>query len=502
MVLAGASLTASAQTGSYVPKHEFGVNLFGGISSLQYDIDGFDHKLGMGGGFGFSYIYHFNDQWGLLTGLQGAYYQGKAETDNFWTTEAFVSPTRSVTLKGFGYDMEEKQNAMHLQIPIMVQNMIPMGKHHFYWAAGVKVGIRLTDKYKQKGTITYGEGEVGTWYGPIINAKTRAAAIPNTVDPTLWDQAEYINPRTHYAYVGNLAYEMNGTTGFDPYDPDEFKADEKLDMKAFNMTASAEVGFRWALNEKMGLYTGLYLDYGFLNCRPDLYVADMRDKESVWAQGFLSQADLEYVGMDGQRPQAPMSILTGATGDYVRATEFAGNTETTLYDPEIINKRDALADRLSTLGFGLNLRLTFGAAPAAPKPVVIKQPVVTPPDPEEIPVDINAKMRELSNTLFAFDKFDLNDKAKGYLDEIADWLKENPNLNVEIAGHTDSKGTDEYNQKLSENRAKSVYEYFISKGVKANRLSYKGYGESMPIATNDTDEGRQLNRRVELKIVK
>ncbi|MCX6269769.1 MAG: OmpA family protein, partial [Bacteroidetes bacterium] len=80
-------------------------------------------------------------------------------------------------------------------------------------------------------------------------------------------------------------------------------------------------------------------------------------------------------------------------------------------------------------------------------------------------------------------------------------LKEMPRLKVEISSHTDSKGSDQYNQVLSENRAKSVVDYLINAGIDKSRLIYKGYGESQPIATNETDEGRQLNRRTEFKIL-
>jgi hypothetical protein len=76
-----------------------------------------------------------------------------------------------------------------------------------------------------------------------------------------------------------------------------------------------------------------------------------------------------------------------------------------------------------------------------------------------------------------------------------------PNLKIEISSHTDSKGANDYNFKLSDNRAKSVVDYLISKGISADRLVSKGYGEEKPIATNDTDEGRQLNRRTEFKIL-
>ena len=79
-------------------------------------------------------------------------------------------------------------------------------------------------------------------------------------------------------------------------------------------------------------------------------------------------------------------------------------------------------------------------------------------------------------------------------------MDDNESLEIEIHGHTDNQGEEDYNQTLSENRAKAVYNYLIGKGIAKERLSYKGFGESKPIATNDTKEGRQLNRRTEYVI--
>src|SRR6476619_4141355 len=81
-------------------------------------------------------------------------------------------------------------------------------------------------------------------------------------------------------------------------------------------------------------------------------------------------------------------------------------------------------------------------------------------------------------------------------------LNDNPAIEIEMSAHTDSRGSDEYNFKLSDNRARSVMEYILSKGIAPNRITSKGYGETMPVVPNDTDEQRQLNRRVEFKIVK
>ncbi|MCX7980247.1 MAG: OmpA family protein [Bacteroidia bacterium] len=107
----------------------------------------------------------------------------------------------------------------------------------------------------------------------------------------------------------------------------------------------------------------------------------------------------------------------------------------------------------------------------------------------------------LRNIFFDFDKATLRPESKAELERVYQLLVENPRLKIRIAGHTDSMGSDEYNQKLSENRARAVYEYLIQRGISADRLSYIGYGESKPVDTNETDEGRQNNRRVELEIL-
>ncbi len=107
----------------------------------------------------------------------------------------------------------------------------------------------------------------------------------------------------------------------------------------------------------------------------------------------------------------------------------------------------------------------------------------------------------LRNVFFATNSYDLRPESETELNKLFDLLVKNPTLKVEISGHTDNVGSDTKNMTLSENRAKSVYNYLINKGINASRLSYAGYGESKPVATNDTEEGRQQNRRTEVKIV-
>jgi outer membrane protein OmpA-like peptidoglycan-associated protein len=81
------------------------------------------------------------------------------------------------------------------------------------------------------------------------------------------------------------------------------------------------------------------------------------------------------------------------------------------------------------------------------------------------------------------------------LDQLIEFLTENASINIEIQGHTDNIGNDAENLKLSENRAQSVYNYLIANNISGKRLTYKGFGKTMPVATNDTEDGRAKNRR-------
>lgn len=103
--------------------------------------------------------------------------------------------------------------------------------------------------------------------------------------------------------------------------------------------------------------------------------------------------------------------------------------------------------------------------------------------------------------LFDFDSAVVKPKSYPIIDEIVDQMMSLPRLKLEIQGHTDNVGTEEYNQALSEARAKAVYDELIKRGVKPNRLRWRGFGMSMPIAPNDTEEGRAKNRRTQFVII-
>jgi len=106
----------------------------------------------------------------------------------------------------------------------------------------------------------------------------------------------------------------------------------------------------------------------------------------------------------------------------------------------------------------------------------------------------------LNNIFFEVNKFELRDVSKTELNQLVDLLNKNKTLKIELSGHTDNSGIEAENKVLSENRAKSVYNFLVSNGISENRLSYKGYGSSKPIVENKTEEGKARNRRTEFVV--
>jgi outer membrane protein OmpA-like peptidoglycan-associated protein len=117
------------------------------------------------------------------------------------------------------------------------------------------------------------------------------------------------------------------------------------------------------------------------------------------------------------------------------------------------------------------------------------------------PIEVGLTVR-LKNIYFDFNKTTLKSESFAELNKVVDFLQSNPTLEIEIGGHTDSKGTDEYNNTLSQGRSQSVVDYLVQQGIAESRLTARGYGESTPIDTNDTAEGQANNRRVEFTVLK
>ena len=151
-------------------------------------------------------------------------------------------------------------------------------------------------------------------------------------------------------------------------------------------------------------------------------------------------------------------------------------------------------DYSALVGLGVNFGGNAGAVAPAPTPAPAPEPTPEPEAPvaQVVRVELDVK--------FDFDKAVVKPNSYGDVKNLADFMKQYPATNVEVAGHTDSVGPDAYNQKLSQRRADAVKQVLVKDGVAANRVTSVGYGESRPVADNATEAGRAVNRRVEASV--
>lgn len=132
--------------------------------------------------------------------------------------------------------------------------------------------------------------------------------------------------------------------------------------------------------------------------------------------------------------------------------------------------------------------------------VTLPEPPPPPPTPEPEPEPVVQKRLVLRGVTFDFDSAEIRPESQPTLDEAVLLLGDNRDIHVVTEGHTDSLGTAEYNQALSVRRAESVYRYLVNRGIDPERLTVRGFGETQPVASNETEAGRAQNRRVELRV--
>lgn len=222
---------------------------------------------------------------------------------------------------------------------------------------------------------------------------------------------------------------------------------------------------------------------------------------AVNKQNPLKQISGQVVSCDSKSPivGATVKIVDPKTSTTVatKTTDMSGRYYFTLEEFQELNASASFG------GFtegGLEIKLPSDDEMInLTLPELCLVPVALPP--VDVPVVLN-------NVYYEFDKWNLNSSSYPELDKLVTLLEENPNARIEVSAHTDSKGSDEYNDRLSQRRAESVVNYLISKGIDKSRLEVKGYGETVPVAPNtnedgsDNPEGREKNRRTEFKVLK
>lgn len=285
----------------------------------------------------------------------------------------------------------------------------------------------------------------------------------------------------------------------------------RTDMTAVDrqtpLTTGVEAGYNWDMNSVLlgvdgfmdfngkKTHTGVLPAPATVNYGSHVYGLDF--KLGLPNGNWLPYAKLGYARVNG-RGDAYASAV-GASGAHLGLGveyKFAPNWSLAGEWTNSTGKSGATKLKNNNLTLGINY---YFDKPYVAAPVVAAAAAAPAPAPSETwKTLLENKPVCIEGANFEFDSTKLRSGEIKKLNEVVSFTEKYKDAQLESSGHTDSTGTEEYNQKLSEGRAESVKAYMVKKGVSANRIDTIGYGESRPMADNTTSEGRELNRRVEI----
>ncbi|MBR6055058.1 MAG: outer membrane beta-barrel protein [Bacteroidales bacterium] len=357
LILAALAASVLALRAQGLPQHEFQIEGFGGVGTIQYNVNGGSTSPGFGGGGGFLYTWHFHRRWGLTTGLEAAYYQGSLfyPYDGGALSGRWDSSDRLFVSYLVG--LAEKQKYAQMLIPVMLQYMSPLGEggHYFYLAGGFKLGFRLAGSYSQSAlTLHHSQQEIVHNYDFVLPWSEEAAGMED--------------PYVFYQQVGGLSPSPDMVSG------EGYTASGKFG-KTFGFDAALEFGVRWQLPSNLALYTGVFLDAGLVS---------------------LADGGGEILSYDG----ASSSALTSAAAPApeVKISDENGSKRIIATVP---TATENLTTRPKTIGFGLKARLAFGKGEIRRRvePATLPAPDTTTPAPVVIIDTVRAQTVVLTDTV-------------------------------------------------------------------------------------------------------
>lgn len=315
-----------------------------------------------------------------------------------------------------------------------------------------------------------------------------------------WERTPFIHPNGV-----ELFFSTNGRTdcigGFDIY-RSTLQSDgtwgEPENMGYPINTPDDDIYFVFSADQKTGYYSSAKEGgYGekdiykiIIEDEPEIVVIDEKDPEPVVVKNALTILKGVITDAKTMQPvEASLQVVDNDKGQVV--ANFTSNSATGKY--------------LVTLPSGKNYGIRVENPEYLFKSVNVNIPVSD--GYQEIIKDVEldkievGKAISLNNIFYDYDKATLRPESKAELERLFGFMTDNPKLKVELGAHTDSDGSDTYNQDLSERRAQSVVDYLVERGIDRNKMIAKGYGEKEPVVPNDSPENKQKNRRTELKIL-
>lgn len=314
----------------------------------------------------------------------------------------------------------------------------------------------------------------------------KAKNLGTMINTSSDEEGVFMHPDGKTLYFSSKGHKSTG--GYDIYKSvnNNGKWSEPVNLGSYINTPEDDVFFVLTADGKTGYYSSIKKDGLGAN---DIYIINfIPTKKEIGPALTLLKG----------------TITDEITGDSLESTivikDLEKNEEVTT-----ISSNSETGKYLVSLPSGKNYGISVNSTGYLFQSVNVNIPLST--GYQEIIKDVQLKKIEigkkivLNNIFYDFDKSTLRTESISELDRMVLLMNQNPTIKIELSSHTDNIGSDDYNMTLSQARAQSVVDYLISKGISKDRLVAKGYGKSIPIATNDTEEGRQQNRRTEFKIL-
>jgi outer membrane protein OmpA-like peptidoglycan-associated protein/opacity protein-like surface antigen len=525
---------ASAQTGN-----EFYLTGSGGLSTLRYNVSSAALRYGYGGSIGAGYGFFFHPQWEISLGAEvtwvGARLNLSLLEDGYRATDGDVPPV-DFEFRYVVHGYRERQNVSLLAIPLTLRYHFGNGeKLTWYVGAGVRAGIPLSASYTASsermeargGYADYSDPNRTLWFdspldagfGAFENLKGDGSYRMKTAWMTTVEAGVRLPLNNGWTLSAGpyLDYGLNGVIS-------ESKNGHPVTYTANTPTEPVRYAHRSLLVSSDGqgkAYAGKTSPV-MAGIRLRLSFGDGR-KRAADQTSSMFVPPLPPPPLPEQLPEEvlPSSVAVAPTPDVPSTVHVTGKVTDESSKP--VEAKIAVTDNNShqtvaavtskpedgSYSFDVERGSEYSVtATAADYFLNLGKIDLTEDAPATGSIRNDITMLQtapgVSVTLrsihFDFNQTVPNAVSVPELGQIVQWLNDNPEVKVEVAGHTDDRGNAEVNRYISELRAKAVCDYLISKGIAAGRLSHVGYGLSKPIADNATDAGRAQNRRVELTI--
>jgi len=468
--------TPSSQQKEHMPPavrdyspHEFSIWGAGGISTLHYNARFSEQRTNPGGAFGLGYTWFFAPQWGISLGAEMAVYNGYVRlnqlTDNFETQDPDGD---EITYFSQISKYRENQRLWNVNVPLAF--VFQTGEtHKFYASLGFKLGIPVSSKYKSYDTefITYG-----------------------------------------YQHALNVTYYHQPDLGYGTWTDKDRKGNADFGL---SYMGTAEAGVKWTLSPRLSLYTGVYADYSFNT------ILDSKGSDKFVVYNHHEPANFHTNSI--LTSQVRQQDATERFTDKVQPMALGGKIKLGINLGKVEKKKNEKTHQETTnellkheymRSIKKSADASRAAADESKEAVQEVKDIIADFRKELDDYLAQAEQRrkaygvqnrsghlEIDN--YNLSVVTLSPVQRAYLTELANKMRENEQIKLEITGHTCNLGTSELNMRIGQERADLAKDFLVENGIRPSRITTASKGKHAPIVPNNNEKNRRQNRRLEFK---